>query len=577
MAITRRTRFAAGAAVAALALAGCAAQTDDGNGGDEGSESGGGTIRVAETNTFTSFNSNQIDHNLDVNGKVTYMMRADWQYIDNELNLVKDESFGTFERTSEDPLTVEYNINDDVVWSDGNAIDKADMLLQWAVLSGHFDNTKKKIAYFAQAGENAGLSLTDLPEFSDENTMTLVYSKPYVDWEIGFEMLTSMPAHVVAERAGLTEEELVELLETAKPGVENEQLRAVADVWNKDFNTKTLGDDESIYLSSGPMIATDAVEDQSITLGVNENYAGDLTPQVDEITVRFIGDAAAQVAALRNGEVDIIAPQPNTDTVEQVNALEDVTVHEGSQLSYDHVDLSFDSDVFSDADVRKAFLLTIPREDILDRLIRPMYADAVPVNSQIFLPSQGERYETAIAQNGSDAFAEVDIDAAKELLDGRTPTVRILYNSANPIRVDAFAMIQESAAQAGFDVVDGGDPNWSEKLGDGTYDASLFGWINSGVGFGGVPQLFSSTGGGNYSAYSNDEVDALSDDLMVELDAEAADEIQMQIDSLLFADSFGLPLFQTPGMDAHSNAVSGVEFMPNKFGVWWNFWEWTIE
>ncbi len=576
MAITRRTRFAAGAAVAALALAGCAAQTEE-EPGTEGDGGGGGTIRVAETNAFTSFNSNQVDHTLDVNGKVTYMMRADWQYIANDLSLVKDESFGTFERTSEDPLTVEYNINDDVVWSDGNKIDKADMLLQWAVLSGHFDNAKKKVAYFLQGGENAGLSLTDVPEFSDANSMSLVYSKSYVDWEIGFEMLTSMPAHVVAERAGMTEEELVELLETAEPGVENEQLRAVADVWNKDFNIKALGDDPSLYLSSGPMIATDAVEDQSITLGVNEEYAGDLAPQVDEITVRFIGDAAAQVAALRNGEVDIIAPQPNTDTVEQINALQDVTVHEGSQLSYDHVDLSFDSDVFSDADVRKAFLLTIPREDILDRLIRPMYADAVPVNSQIFLPSQGERYDAAVEVNGSDAFAEVDIDMAKELLDGRTPTVRLLYNNTNPIRVDSFQMIQESASKAGFTVEDGGDPKWSEKLGDGTYDASLFGWINSGVGFGGVPQLFSSTGGGNFSAYSNDEVDQLSDDLMVELDADAADEIQREIDTLLFADSFGLPLFQTPGIDAHSNAVSGVEFNPNKFGVWWNFWEWTIE
>jgi peptide/nickel transport system substrate-binding protein len=568
--------WAALTGAAALALAGCSAQTDDGEG--EG-EATGGTVRVAETNIFFSFNPDHADNNMDINSKVVGATRSDWQYINPDLELVKDESFGTFERTSEDPLTVEYTINEDMAWSDGNKLDKADMLLQWAIWSGHFDSASDEgPKFFAFAGDTSGLGLTDLPEFDGEQKMTLTYSEPYVDWEIAFGMGTAQPAHVVAERAGLeSEEALVELLETAKPGKKNPQLQKVADVWNNDFNTKTLPKEESLYLSSGPMIVSEMVEDQSLTLVKNEAYKGDNAARVDEITVSFIGDASAQVAALRNGEVDIIAPQATTDTTEQITALDGVEMLEGSQLAYDHVDLSFKTDVFKDENVRKAFLKTIPRQDIVDKLIKPMYEDAEVVNSQLYLPSEGDKYTESVDANGSSEYAEVDIAGAKELLNGATPTVRILYNSENPVRVDAFQMIQESASQAGFKIVDGGDKDWGAKLTGDTYDASLFGWVSSGVGNAGIPQLFDSQGGGNYSGYSSDKVDELNTQLMTEIDADAAEEIKRQIDAELWADAFGAPLFQSPGVVAYSDAVSGLEYMPNQTGVWWNFWEWGIE
>lgn len=579
MAVGRLRHWAAVTGVAALALAGCSAQTND-DGDDGNAEATGGTVRVAETNTFFSFNPDHADNNMDINSKVVGATRSSWQYINPDLELVKDESFGTFEKVSDDPLTVEYTINDDVAWSDDNGVDKGDLLLRWAVLSGHFDgeDPEKGPAYFAYAGDTSALALTDMPVFDGERKMTLTYSEPYVDWEIAFDMANAQPAHVVAERAGLeSEEALVELLETAKPGQKNPQLQKVADVWNKDFNAKTLPDDKGLYLSNGPMIVSDMVEDQSVTLVKNEAYKGDLEAGVDEITVRFIGDASAQVTALRNGEVDIIAPQPTTDTIQQIEEIDGVEMLEGSQLSYDHVDLSFGSDVFKDENVRKAFLMTIPREDIVDKLIRPMYSDAEVVNSQIYLPSEGDLYTQSVEGNGSDEYAEVDVEGAKELLAGAKPTVRLLYNSENPIRVDAFQLIQQSAEQAGFKIVDGGDPDWGSKLGTGTYDASLFGWISPGVGSAGIPQIFSTDGGGNYSGYSNDTVDELADQLLTETDSDAAEEIKRQIDAELWADGYGVPLFQGPGVIAHQDVVTGIEYMPNQTGVWWNFWEWGVD
>ena len=176
---------------------------------------------------------------------------------------------------------------------------------------------------------------------------------------------------------------------------------------------------------------------------------------------------------------------------------------------------------------------------------------------------------------------EPDIDAAKALLAeagvSSPAPVRVMYNIANPNRVNSFQLIQKSAADAGFTVVDDGQEKWSAILGDGSYDASIFGWVNPGIGVSGTPQLFRSNGGGNYSGYANTTVDSLSDQLVVELDPDKQAGIQEQIDAQLFPDAFGLPLFQSVGIDAVNSRVGGITaYNPSQSGVWWNTWEWTV-
>src|SRR5690606_12476804 len=183
----RRTRILGIVAAGALALTACASQdpdtpddpgTDGTTEGTDETAASGGTVRVAETNAFTSFNPSVGANNLDINSKVLGTMRSDFIYLDNDLNIVQDESFGTYEVLSEEPLQVQYTINDDVVWSDGNAIDKGDMLLAWAAQSGYFDDGETIL--FQWAGSTEGLALTSMPEFDGERTMTLNYDEPYV-------------------------------------------------------------------------------------------------------------------------------------------------------------------------------------------------------------------------------------------------------------------------------------------------------------------------------------------------------------------------------------------------------------
>lgn len=579
------------AAAAVLALSACA-----GNSGGTtpttaaAASKTGGSATVVEVNAFNTFNPNTAVGNTDINSKVSYATHSGFFYIDNKLNVVRNEKFGKMEKTSDNPLTVKYTINEGVKWSDGTPVTAADLLLQWAAFSGYYNDAdsaaKTGTSYFSYAGDPTGIALTDFPELgADNRSMTLKYSKPFADWEIAIGGPgIDVPAHVVAAKAGLTDTKaFIDLLkglprgDAAAPKPANAQLQAMAAFWNTGFDSKTLPADPSLFLSNGPYIVKSVTQDQSLTMVRNKDYNWGPEAKLDEITVRYIGDAGAQVQALKNGEADIIAPQASADTVEQLKALESqgVTVEVGNQLSYDHIDLNY-SGPFAEKNVREAFMKTVPRKDIVDKIVKKLDPDAAPLDSQLFVPDQAA-YADSVKNNGSSAYQDVDIEGAKRLLNGATPEVRIMYNKDNTNRVDAYSLIRESATQAGFRIVDGGlgKSDWGKALGGGTYDAAIFGWINSGVGVSGVPQIFKTGNDSNYNLFSDPEADKLMDELIVTPDRSKQDELIQQIDKKIWDSAYGLPLFQAVGVDAYSDRITGVKYMPNQTGVWWNFWEWA--
>lgn len=576
----------AGIGLAALVLTACLAPSP---GGDNNTDEPVADTQVvlAETNEFTSTNAISATGNLDINGKVNYLTRAGFYYVSDTYEVVPDESFGKMELLSEDPLQIKYTLNEGLEWSDGEPITTDDLVFGWAVSSGVFDdatydaegNVTEGTQYFQYAGSTEGINQSKITEVSDDKlSLTLEYDTPYVDWNL--QGLIDQPVHVVADKAGVEVADLVETILTSprgdveNPTPANETLKAAADFWNTGFDMTSLPSDESLYLSSGPFKITSWEPTQSMTLELNENYKGDLNPKFSTMVIRFIGDPQAQVSALQNGEVDVIVPQASGDTLTALEGLDGVEVLQGDQLSYDHLDLTF-SGVFADKNVREAFLKTVPRQQIVDTLIKPVNESAEVLNSQLFIPAQSA-YADAVAANGSSAYGDVDIEGAKELLNGETPTVRLMYNINNPNRVAAFQAIQASAAEAGITVEDVGREDWGAQLGSDIYDAVIFGWISPGVGNGTIPQIFASFGGSNFNKYANDTVDQVAREIPVTLDTAKIDELTITADTELFKDGYGLPLFQSPGLEAHTDRISGITFMGNQTGPIWNFWEWTV-
>lgn len=586
MPVRRLMQYITAAVAAAMVLSGCS-----GNEGSApvvvGEAKRGGSVTVAEVNAFSSFNPYSADGNTDINSKIGHITHSGFYYLDDAAKVVRNEKFGRFEKVSDRPLKVRYTVNEGVTWSDGEAIDAGDLLLSWAAGSGYFDDADPLAGtgtkYFSAAADTSGLAGTELPEIgADGRSITLEYAVPYADWEVAFDV--GLPAHVVAAKGGLNDEEdLIDLIKESprgdggKPAL-NAQLKQVSDFWNSGFDSKGLPEDPSVFLSSGPYIVREIIPEVSMKLVRNRDYVWGQEPWLDEINVRFTGAVPAAVEALRNGQTDIISPQPAAGAEELFEGLagQGITVERYNQSGYDHLDLKF-SGPFRDENVRRAFLKAVPRQAIVDAVVGDLLPDAKPLDSHVFLPAQ-PRYNDTVKNNGSAEYAEVDIDGAKALLDGETPTIRILYNRDNPNRSKAFALIRDSAARAGFQVLDGGQASadWARSLGDGGYDAALLGWIGTGAGVSRIPQIFRTGAGSNFNGFSDGDADKAMEQLAGTTDLGKQDELLAEIDRQIWESAYGLPLYQTIGTTAFNTRVAGVKTSPGPLGIWWNVWDWRL-
>ena len=126
-------------------------------------------------------------------------------------------------------------------------------------------------------------------------------------------------------------------------------------------------------------------------------------------------------------------------------------------------------------------------------------------------------------------------------------------------------------------VTDCGNAGWEGLLGvTGSYDAALFAWDTTRLGSAAVSAVFDSGSElANFTHYSNPEVD----DLIRQVDASDDDaevtRLLREIDALIWADAYGVPLFAYPTVTAVSAEVTGVTRSPLGRGVFWNAWDWA--
>lgn len=561
----------------------------------------GASITVAANQSFFSYNPKTSYGNSVANSSIVSATNSQFNSYDDQPKLVKDPSFGSYRMLSRDPLTVKYTIRDGVDWSDGTPVDAADLLLAWAANSGALNTpgfdpaayvdqetgqfTKafpKDVVYFDGFSGNGLQLVTKTPLIGDGGrSLTLVYDKYFVDWELVFGV--GLPAHVVAAKAlGVAGHQAAkDALVKAVTSRNRAELAKVSRFWNTGFNFTAMPKDRELVVGTGPYTLSGLVANDHATLTANPHYTGDHRPRFEKVTVKFITDPLAAVKALEAGEVDVISPQSSADVAKALRSAKDVTVLGGFDGTYEHLDLQFAnarSGVFENPLVREAFLKMVPRQQILDTLVVPLQKGARLRSSQVFLPGE-DGYSEAVEANGSSAYARVDVNGARKLLAAAgvvDPRLCILYDPSNPRRVTEFGLIQKSAALAGFAVDDCSSTDWRGLLGTpGAYDAALYALRPSTLAVTAVAATFGSgRASTNHSYYSNPKVDALLAQLESTSDRAKQRELLIRVDALVWADAYGVPLYQFPSMTAFRRTVSGVSPSPLAPGLLWNVWEW---
>ena len=233
----RRTAAAVSALTAsALVLAACSTSEPtgdgEGNGGEETGTEEAGSIEHAQpeydstgkvdagitesadddiyysvgNQEWTGYNGDHAETYAVWTSVINARTQSAFTYYGTDGEIYQNEEYGSFEALSEDPLVVEYNVVEEAAFSDGNPIDYADALLDWAIQNPAFADDEGN-PLFNSVSHTLGEYVPEPPEGEmGGKTFTYTYSEPYPDWQL---MIGAFyPAHVVADQIGLSEEEL---------------------------------------------------------------------------------------------------------------------------------------------------------------------------------------------------------------------------------------------------------------------------------------------------------------------------------------------------------------------------------
>ncbi|HMR48360.1 MAG TPA: ABC transporter substrate-binding protein [Arachnia sp.] len=527
--------------------------------------------------TYSTYNSVIANH-----------MFSGFVYFGTDGTICENKEFGSIEVTSEDPLTVEYTIADEASWSDGTPVTINDFLLDWVAQSPEFlapgfangADPNAQPVFGHVSNSFAG----DAPEGPQgevgSKSFTVVFANKNPDYRLLVD--PPLPAHVVAKQSGLEPDALAQAILDR----DAETIKKIVEFWDKGwlYNPGQLPDNlDEVAPSSGPykLKAGGWQADTALTLEANPAYWG--TPAgTQDLVFRFIEDAQ-MAQALQNGDVQVINPQPTVDTVPQLQAIgPSVNVLEYSTLTWEHLDFNFrENNVFGDnatgPQLREAFAHCVPRQQIVDTLIKPINAETVLMNAREVFPFQ-ENYEEVVNAAYDGRYDVVDLDKSKELVAASgvaTPIdVRIGYRSGNERRAQTVAAIAASCKDAGFNVIDANDPDFFAKSHiAGDWEIALFAWAGSGQIASGQ-NIYASNGNQNQSEYANKTVDEAWATLASSLDPAVHLEQVKIIETELWNDLFGIPLYAHPGVAAHDATLSNVRSTATQDQISWNAPQW---
>ena len=224
--------------------------------------------------------------------------------------------------------------------------------------------------------------------------------------------------------------------------------------------------------------------------------------------------------------------------------------------------------------------MCVPRQGIVDNLIKPLNEEAVVMNAREVFPFQ-ENYEAIVSQSYDGQYDETDLAAAEELVNAsgiETPIdVRITYAEGNQRRADQVAMIKSECDQVGFNVIDSASADFSDRFFTGAgepWEVALFAWAGSGQIASGR-NIYSTDAPQNGGGFSNETVDEAFNTLAGTVDPEVHDEQRAILERALWENLHGIPLFAHPGIVGYDASIQNVRATATQTQVVWNAEQWV--
>ena len=208
-------------------------------------------------------------------------------------------------------------------------------------------------------------------------------------------------------------------------------------------------DPTSQMLGSGPYRVVEHNQDESWTLEANPHYGGPDAPKVERLEAPIIPDESARIAALRDGRIYFTTFE-NPDVSMLLGGDENIEIDAIRTTNYYRVDVNALSEEspFSDERVRRAMSLAVDREAIN----AAVFGGSTEVDYPVPRAFATGACEDAPSYAGT---REARLERARALLaeaGNESPSVQLMASSANPTLGRIAQVMQQSLAEAGFEV-----------------------------------------------------------------------------------------------------------------------------
>jgi peptide/nickel transport system substrate-binding protein len=475
----------------------------------------GGNLRLALTEFPSNFNALHIDGNQtdSINMQKACMPRTFVIGLDGSMT-VNTDYFTSVELTETAPQVVTYTINPKAIWSDGTPITWEDIASQVRATAG----ADKR---FAIASTNGSERVASVTRGVDDRQAVVTFAKPYAEWRgmfAGNGML--LPKSMTATPEAFNKGQL------DRPGP-----------------------------SAGPFIVSSLDRTaQRIILTRNPKWWGK-APRLDTIT-HLVLDDAARLPALQDKTIDatIVSTLDQLTTAERTG---DVSIRWAPAPSWYHFTFNgAPGSILADKALRLAIAKGIDTQTIAKVTQRGLVNEPVSLKNHVYIAGQ-QGYQdnsTIIAYDPEQAKRELDalgwkLNGQFREKNGRQLIIRdLLYNTQ--LSRQFGLMAQHSLSQVGVKLeldAKASKGFFTDYVNVGAFDMAQFGWAGDAFPLATLTQIYASSGGNNFGKIGSSEIDTKIEQTLAELDPAKARALANDVDKLIWAEGFSLPMTQSPG------------------------------
>jgi peptide/nickel transport system substrate-binding protein len=363
--------------------------------------------------------------------------------------------------------------------------------------------------------------------------------------------------------------------------------------FNKTWANCICGNDGK-PVSDGPFYLANYTKGQGSTLKVNPFWYG-TKPGLKEVDFKLITDTNSEIQAMRGGEVDAIAPSPQTalTALQHVNG---ITYSSIPGLYQEHVDIQFGKKgqpLLRAPWMRQAIAMGMNRAAVIKALFGDIAPGLTPLDNIVFYQSDKTNYKpdwakwnynpakalALLKQHGCTGGPSAPTDGNTNYFTCAGYPAKFAYTTiaGNHRRETSEAIFKSELGAIGIQITDNLLPAnvafGPTVLAASNYDMFEFAWVTS-PDPGAFVSIWSCGGESNYLQYCNRKASSLMQASDSELDPVKRDALFRQADAIMSKDVPTIPLYAAPSIFIYKSSIQGMVNNPSTTGVVWNIEDW---